>query len=665
MRNSTAGAKNASWSKSSANKRGVRIAACALVVVTLALFWPARHFSFVNYDDDQYVSENPHISQGLTTDAVRWAFSADLLFDSPNADYWQPVTFLSRILDIQFFGLNPKGHHTTNLLFHAANVTLCFLIMLRLTGVFWPSFLIALFFAIHPLQVDPAAWVSARKDLLSGFFGLLAVRSYLGTYQTKKSTFAFFILSLLAKPTLFMLPVLLLLLDYWPLARLRNPDELAKRIEEKAGLLFLSAVFLAFNVFVVRSSTIAGALQSLRIQEAALSYFHYLGKFFYPAALVIRYPDPVRPPGWHMIGAWTILIYASFMFMKQRQERPFLVTGWLWFLAALAPSVGLNFENRFMYIPIVGLLTAAIWTLDREMASWKLKLAAAALLIPASLFLSREHLSHWKDSVTLFEYAETVSPNSASVQNNLADAYAQQGKLDEAIQYFKKAIQDYPDSDRLYNNLGVVLAKQGKFAEAVPYHEKAIQLRPDFAEAHSNLGIAFAMLGKHDEAIREFREAVRIYPDFLSVYRNWGTALEKIHRDDEAFRVYDLVLERNPQNAEFHNLAGVIFARQEKYEDARRHFAAAVRYDNRHAQSFANLANALVRLGKEAEAKLYYEDALRLDPARAEAHLNLGVILAKEGKRQEAIRHFEEAVRLQPDYESARRNLKSMQENQK
>jgi tetratricopeptide (TPR) repeat protein len=526
----------------------------ALLTLAVVAVWAGVvRNGFVGSDDDVYVYENPHVLSGLTPSAIAWAFS------TAYAANWYPVTWLSHMADVQLFGVNPAGHHATSLLFHLTNTLLLYRLLSRMTGARWKSAAVAALFALHPLRVESVAWVSERKDLLGAFFGFLSIAAYVRyVRESKKSAYAasllLFALSLASKAMLVTLPFLLLLLDWWPLTRLSRPTARAL-IVEKLPYLALSAASSVVAYVVARGGRAMMMLPlAVRLDNAVLSYLRYIGKLFYPVGLAILYPHPGIAHGWLTAGAALLLlsITAACLFFGRRYR--YLAVGWLWYLGALVPVLGLvqvgrqAMADRYTYVPGIGLLVIAVWGLADLTRRWPWRRAvltcvSAATLVALSV-LTFLQIRTWRDTTTLFEHALRVTESNPFIEVAL-------GRWNEAIGHLEETLRIQPDSPEMLYTLGAALESTGRVAEAADRYIAALRLKPDYAEAHSNLGLlllrqgkagealphlqatarldagatqaradlasCLAALGKHEEASRELREALRLSPDSVPV----------------------------------------------------------------------------------------------------------------------------------------------------
>ena len=621
----------------------------ALIVLTLIPFWQVRHHQFVNYDDNEYVYENPNVTQGLTVRTIVWAFVGR------HVAHWHPVASLSHLLDVSLFGLKPGGHHTVNLLLHVANTVVLFLALVRMTHQPWRSAVVALLFALHPLHVEPVAWVSSRKDVLSTLFLMLTLLTY-ARYVERPTAWQYLLvllsvtLGLMAKVMLVTLPFALLLLDYWPLARLTNIAGLAKRrvlwklVREKLPLFIPVAMALGIAFHSAIQHGIAGAGNyfplHVRLANSLVAYGQYVVRTFWPAGLAAFYPHPGSAvPLWQVIGSTALLACVSVAVWRLRRRHPYLAVGWLWFLGTLVPVIGLvqsvHFAtaDKYTYVPLVGLFIMVVWGVADAAGPWcargashmcraVLGVAAAGVLL-ALTTLSWVQAGHWCNSETLARHTVSVTSNNAQMHNNLGLALAEQGKLDEAAVHFNQAIRIRDYYVKAHYNLGVTLAKQGKLNEAIEQYAKAIEVDPDDPDAHYNLGNALERRGQVDEAIVQFEHAVRLHPDHADAHYNLGNVFNEQGRLDEAIDQFAEVIRIDPGYGEAYNNLGLALARQGRYQDAVGRFAEAIRIDPRNAEAYNNLGAALVRQGKLKEAEEQYLRALQIDPKHATARRNL------------------------------------------
>lgn len=666
-----------------------------LILATFSAFWQVSSHDFINFDDDEYVTENPRVRAGLTKETFIWAFTE---FHSNN---WHPLTWLSHALDCQLFGLDHPGRHLMiNLLFHIANTLLLFLLLRRMTGAVWPSGFVAALFALHPLHVESVAWVSERKDVLSAFFWMLTMLAYTRYTEEPKITrylaaLLLFVLGLMAKPMLVTLPFVMLLMDYWPLNRLPEYQDpkitpRASRLTphascfkpliwEKLPFFALTVISSIITVFAQRAGGLVRSLEvfpmSVRIGNAMVSYIAYISKMIWPRNLAFHYPHPgTSLPLWKAAAAGLLLAGISAAVIRAGRKYPYLTVGWLWYLGTLLPVIGLvqvasqAMADRYTYIPLIGIFIMMAWgipALIRERPYQRVILSVCACLILIGCgVLTRFQVNHWKNSVTLFSHTLNVTENNYLANNSLGAALEKQGYYKEAARYLTEALRIKPDGVQAHYNMGVVADHQGKNQAAIKHFSQALRFKPDFANAHYNLGIALKRQGDLKGAVRHFYEAVKVRPDFAEAHNHLGSALSKQGKEDEALKHYYRAIRINPDYAEAHNNAGTVLKRQGKYKEAVRHYYQALKLKPDFAEARLNLGVALGSQGKHAEAMTYFIESLKINPNLAEAHYGMGVALTQKKKFKDAAGHYEQAIEINPDLAEAHFNLGVLLANQ-
>jgi tetratricopeptide (TPR) repeat protein len=499
------------------------LVAALLVTFTVAVFLPVAGHRFVLFDDDEYVTDNPVVSRGLTAAGVRWAFT------TLTQSNWHPLAWVSHMLDVQAFGLAPRGHHLTSLALHAATVALLFLALRGMTGALWRPALVAALFAVHPLHVESVAWVAERKDVLAGFFWVLALGAYLRYARVPTPARALAVLlcsvlGLLAKPMVVTLPFVLLLLDWWPLGRLgargggRPPARARRLVLEKAPLFALSAASsLVTYVAQLRGGSIAAAAAlplAARCANAVQGYLWYLGKALWPSGLAVLYPHPgaAVAPGKTALALGVVAGCTAAALLLGRR-RPWLTTGWLWYLGTLVPVIGFvqiglqSTADRYSYLPLIGVFVAAAWTLGaaaRGRPSRRLLPgAAAALALIALAAASRLQLSFWRDDLALFGRAVAVTRDNPLAWLNLGAAHARRGEWEQEIAACREALRVNPGYADAWFNLGLASFKLGRYQESRDAYGRAVTLRPGFAQARQGLAEAAGELARQREAAAE------------------------------------------------------------------------------------------------------------------------------------------------------------------
>jgi protein O-mannosyl-transferase len=509
----------------------LKILVCfALFILTLSVFEQTGDHKFIHFDDPLYITDNSIVREGITGKNIVWAFTT---FAASN---WHPLTWLSHMIDVDLFGLDPGMHHLVNVLLHGINTVILFLVLSALTGATRSSAFVAALFAVHPLHVESVAWVSERKDLLSTLFGFLmlwaykryAIRPRPGGYFV---VVFFFALSLLSKPMWVTAPFLLLVLDFWPLQRLKVASHrtdstchpvpqlsMAHLAMEKVPLIVLSAVS---SLIAVAAQNRGGSLYSLdrlglgiRIENALVSYVRYLGKTFWPSGLAVYYPQvETGLPLWQIIGAVVLLLAITAVVLYHVRTMPWLSVGWFWFLGTLIPVIGIvqvgsqAMADRYTYFPIVGVFVAVAWGISRSALAAALNkvtfpVMALAILAILSAITFRQ-VGYWHDHESLFRHTIAVTKDNGRAHHLLSQGLASKGKYDEAVSHARESVRLDPNNPRSHKNLGYMLYRAGMLGDAIAEFEKAISLQPDYAEAHGNLAIAYGKRGWTDLAMKE------------------------------------------------------------------------------------------------------------------------------------------------------------------
>lgn len=545
--------------------------ALLLGLATAAVFARAVGNGFVSYDDSLYVSANPHVLAGLSWAGIRWAAAS---FEASN---WHPITWISHMIDASLFGANPVGHHAVNVLFHSVNAALVFLLFDGLTGLTGRSAAAAALFALHPLRVESVAWASQRKDVLAAFFGLCALLSYVRFVREGEGrglAAALYALGLMAKPTLVSLPVLMLLLDFWPLERLREkrrkrkgkarvpePVNWRRLIREKLLFVFLAAASSVVTFTAQRKGGATAVLRlplALRLDNAVVSIARYLGKSLVPLNLAVLYPHPEAHQGWKTAAAALLLAAVSAGCALGHRRYPYLLFGWLWFLVALAPTIGLvqvggqAMADRYTYLPSIGLAVLVVWAaaeiVEGFRPAWKPALVTAlAVGLAALSVLTVRQIRNWKDSLTLWGATLRVTGANPTAELNYGGELLYLGRTDEAIARFEKARRLEPGAPEPPFGLGSAYAKLGRIEDARHEFEAALHLRPDFFMAHERLGEIDAAQGRWAEALHHFEAGARLAPESPSAHFGLALALEAAGRRSEAIRELRRTAELDPE----------------------------------------------------------------------------------------------------------------------
>ncbi len=620
------------------NRQFITVAAL-LAAVTAGAFWRATGCGFV-FDDKQYILANPHVQNGLNWADIKWAFT------SMYASNWHPLTWISHMLDNQFWALDPAGPHLTNVVLHIANVLLLFYILRRMTGFLWRSAFVAALFAVHPLHVESVAWISERKDVLSTLFWMLTMLAYVRYAECPgirryAPVFVLLALGLMAKPMLVSLPIVLLLMDWWPLRRSAPP---VKLVLEKTPLFALSAASCVVTYLAQHAGGAVAVREfplSVRAANAVVAYVTYLWKMIAPIRLAAYYPHPgVTLPEWQTVGSTVLLVAITAAVIALARRKPYMAVGWAWCTITLIPVIGIlqvglqAMADRYTYIPLIGVFTALTWGIadlfpaptanKRKSGSQTHVLAIPAVVIIAACAAGTWHYTgYWTSEITLCTRAIAVTQNNAMMHNNLGVALYNQGDIEESIDHFRKAIEissDFPDA---YINLGNSLSDLGYLDEAIIEYKKAIKYNPKDSRAYCNMAAVMGQQGDIGGAIEACRKAIELSPDLAAPHNNLARAYMTVGRTEDAIAEYRKALEIDPESAQAH----------------------------------LNLGEALATAGDDDAAMSEFYEALRLQPNYPEAHLNLGVLNLGQGKPDAAIEHYRQALQIKPDYGAAHHNL--------
>ena len=518
-----------------------------LTAVVLALYWPVTGFDFIAMDDNLYVVENPDIQKGISFQGISWAMTT--LYTTN----WHPLTWLSLMVDYKLYGLNAAGYHVSNLFLHILNTLLLFLVLRRMTGEIWKCLTVAVLFGVHPLNIESVAWVAERKNLLSTLFWILTLYAYVRYVESQEwsrylQTLFLFALGLMAKPMLVTLPLVLLLLDYWPLVRFPHANrgftgnfmEAARErcavpglLKEKIPFCLLSLLSVLVTLYAAQ---VGGALKSIedfpfsaRVANALVAWIAYLEKMIWPMDLVIFYPYPRSRPVWQFAVALFSLTAVSFFVVCKRKKHPYLVTGWFWYLITLLPVIGIvqvgfqSIANRYTYVPLVGIFILIAWgvpaLLRLQIRRWCLPAGAITLILIMS-FSTWAQLPNWRDSEAVFKHAIRLTEDNFLAQAGMGDVWQNRGILQIARLHYQESLRIKPGYAEARNNLAVILMKEGRVTEAEVEFREALKHKPGLADAHNNLGAALASQGRFQEAANHFAKALELKPGYVGAKDN-------------------------------------------------------------------------------------------------------------------------------------------------
>lgn len=639
-----------------------------VVAITLGVYSPLGQAGFVSLDDPAYVSSNPFVRQGLGWDSVGWAFRADLIEDTRLADYWQPVTFLSRLLDATLFGMDPTGHHLTSLLLHVANVVLLLRLLYRLTGNLPASVIAALLFAVHPLRVESVAWITERKDVLCGFFWLIGLWLYASYVRTPRlgrylGVMVALALAMMSKPMAITFPVTLLLLDYWPL--MCWPDEglgrragILARLIEKVPLMVLAVLLVGF-CWSTQGSHVGESSMGITAAKVLKAYVIYLVKSAIPSGLSVWHPPWAHISPGETLGCLAVLLGISGLVFWQRSRRPYLLVGWLWFLVTLQPMILLRdiaWAERFMYIPSIGLALMVAWWIPcrREQPGRKLGFAEAGLVLAVFSYGVGTYLraTCWRDSRTLYNQTLKVAPNCALIRLALARLDLAEGRREEAILQMRQAIDDQPAWVDPHALLGYTYCQMGRKTDALKQYEMVLRLEPEHAVIHHLLGLLLAEMGRTDEAIARERFALRLNPLLSEAHNNLGALLVSRRQVPEGVGHLRRAVEQNPDYAMARYNLGKVLLREGRFEKGVFHLREAVRLQPDFFAAMIELAAGLAgRREKEGgdlkEAERWARRACVFSRNQEpRPFLVLATVLADQGRYREAIEEALQAREL-------------------
>jgi Flp pilus assembly protein TadD len=556
-----------------------------------------HRFELVNFDDQVYVTNNPHVRAGLTWAGIVWAFS------STYAANWHPITWISHMTDVQLFGPAPGPPHVVNLVLHVINVLLVWFVLRRLTGSMSRSAIVAGLFAVHPLHVESVAWVAERKDLLSTLFALLTISAYADyVRRTGASRYVlalvWFALGLMSKPMLVTLPIVLVLLDAWPL---RRPRALADKVPFALLAIASSVITLVAQQRGGAVATLEATPLALRVANALVAYTTYIQQTIWPVGLSAFYPLPASPPVADAIAALAVLAVITAAAVGLRRSRPYVLTGWLWFVVTLVPVIGViqvgaqAHADRYTYLPLIGLFVVVVWgiaDLGSRFALPQRALAAAAVaVIVACAVATRVQAGYWQDGISLWQHAVDVNPGNSRAHTNLGTSLAAAGRGTEAIAEYRKALDIEPTLPQAHNNLGLALMKQGHTDEAIVHLREAVRLKPAYGEARNSLGNALMDQHRVDEAIEQFEEAVRLRPGEPQIHNNLGAAYAERGRMVDATAQFLEAVRLEPNRAEWQYAAGMAYAVQGDTARAVQYLKEAIRLDPGHERARRALAD--------------------------------------------------------------------------
>jgi tetratricopeptide (TPR) repeat protein len=646
-----------------------------LIAATGAAYWQTRENDFVGFDDQRYITANGMVKGGLSLEGLKWAL-ADY-----RTDYWHPLTWVSHMADVSLFGLWAGGHHLVSLLIHILNTLLLFGLLRYATGRVWPAALVAALFAVHPLHVESVAWAAERKDVLSTFFLFLALWAYM--YYVRRpgwmryaAVVGLYALGLLSKPMLVTMPLVLFLVDYWPLGRF---DIRGLRITPKTTSLWvlvlekvpLAAMALAVSVPTIIGQQTVGAMSKLanyglmpRMANAVLSYWRYIGKMFWPTDLTVLYSFPVRTNWLLAVLALLGLVGVTVAAVRLGGERRYVLSGWLWYLISLVPVIGLvqvgpqPYADRYTYVPLTGLFIILAWGLEGFVAkrrSLAVPVAVGAtVLLAAACAITWKTVGHWKNTRALATRAVSVTRDNYVMHVLLASSYLEEGDYDSAETSLLKALRAGPRASMPFSLslFGRLRYEQGRYDEAVKYCDATIAIDANFTDAWLFSGAALAETGDFTESEKRLRRAIELSPRRAQAHAALGRLMGETGRLEEGIALYNKALALDPMLEDVQFNLGVLYRRIGDFRSAALSYGRSIELKPT-PEAWDGLGDCLVALGNIPRAEHAYRESLRLDPGRAVAHYNLAVLLAGTGRMAEAVAEAGRAVALEPDNKDA------------
>ncbi|HUI90747.1 MAG TPA: tetratricopeptide repeat protein [Chitinivibrionales bacterium] len=648
-----------------------------LTVITLAVYWPVQDFPFIYYDDDEYVYDNPHVQQGLSINNFLWAFQ------SRSAANWHPLTWLSLMLDTDLYGKNPEGYHLTSLLLHIFNVLLLFLILSKLTKTKWRCAFVSCLFALHPLHVESVAWISERKDLLCALFMLLSIWAYSDYVGTRKlpayiRALIYFAFGLMAKPMLVTLPIVLLLLDFWPLSRFVSGTNTITVKEgasgyrhgtialllEKVPFLLLSISSCFITLYVQKASgAVADFPLDRRVANAVISYLLYLRNTVFPCHLAFFYPFPSSINLVFLAVSVLIMGGISVAAIRSRRRVPWFFTGWYWYMGTLLPVIGViqvgaqAMADRYTYIPLIGLFVIFSWGITCVFAFrlfQRIMITVIALCLCGVLsVMARRQVNYWQSSASLFRHALVATDHNHVAHNNLGKVLYLQNMPDSARHHFSEAIKILPTYSIALYNFAYVLKQQGKFNEAIPLFQQAIACDSNYFHAYQRLAETYERLGKDSLTIVYSRRALRLDRDSFSSWLLLAKTLYNNNSLDTALQYVDNALRCCPSCWEAHYYLGLIYLKKRLLDSCFYHLSYSLRL-NPFSWSLCNsMGQELFRYGQGSYAVRMYSRAINLAPTMEKIYLNRAIVFAVENKLDSAVADCQHALRLKPNFTAA------------
>lgn len=619
---------------------------CVLLFCIIVFIYSGTlKYNFINFDDPVYVTDNPAVQKGISFESISWAFG----IHNNICMYWQPIAWISHMLDFEFFGLDPGKHHRTSIILHILNAILLFFILNNTTGAIWKSAVAAALFAIHPVNVDSVSWIAERKTILSGFFWLLAMLSYyFYTKNLKKKVYIavlfFFTLGMLSKPVMITFPCALLLLDVWPLSRISFQRGLfslsiaLKLIIEKIPFLIISGLWFItpfLSKTLLANETLPNTISySLRISNAIVAYSKYIFKFYWPFNLSIHYPYPTSIPLSKTLAALLFITGLTLFFLYHYKKKPFLIIGWLWFIGVLVPSSGIilgtlwpEMADRWAYLPYIGLCIISVWGIPElnfiKITDSKILIILIILVLSFYSSIAKLQTKHWKNSITIFEHALIVSAYNFLPHQNIATELVSQGKYNKAIEHIEIILENEPENIDANYNIGLIYFKKGQNDKALSFLKKTINLNPDFLNAYIAIGEILVKTRQFNKALEIYQKALLTKTKNIELYYNISLVLEKLKRIEEAELTLIKLLGTRPSHTKGNLLYANILLTRKNYEKALLYYQHAALTDTLSVKAFNGIGISYALLGEYEKSIEAFKKVLTIDPKNKKAQLNL------------------------------------------
>lgn len=635
------------------------IVCISLIVLLFIAYWGVWNYDFINFDDSYYVSKNLYIKKGLTKENILWALSNTY-------GCWQPMTWISHMMDCELFGVNPGMHHLVNLFLHILNSILLFIVLKKITEKKWESAFIACLFACHPLSVDSVAWIAERKNLLSTLWWILGIWAY-SIYAEKPNIYRylipllFFMFGLMTKPISVIMPFTFLILDYWPLNKkwnkCKNTEQATNqlplgildrlicidfyhRIIEKIPY-FALIIFYFYFFFItlkemgtIRTETVPMAL---RISNVFISYVFYLWKLIWPQNLIIYYPFPNNIPIWQSVGAMLFLIFVTTLVVKNVKHMPYLMIGWFWYLGTLVPVMGLvqtgiwpQIAERWMYVPQIGIYIIFVFGVFRVVTEFHIGIKKVCLIMGALLLALTTatwfQVRHWQNNKTLYEHTINIDPDNKLAHHNYGFELSNTGRAREAIEHFKIVLRLDPDDTKANYSMGAALYTLGKLDEAISVISRGLKSNPNHVESHILIGTILKIQGNKSKAMQHYEKALKI----------------------------------KPKSSEIFIYLGSIYQEQRNYIAAEKCYRAGIRLTPNNSDGYLHLAVMYYKAGEIKKAIDNIKMVIQIDPGNADAYNNLGVFLYEFGNIKESIANFKKSLIINPNHIDAPNNLEKV-----